>query len=138
MAGGTNGEEVVAHNIVLAFLQIIVVIDKTENPAAHEYVWVDIVIRLDLFEAFIQPVNTISAVDHFDFSGLITPDYCWSEAGTGVIPTSSANSFLVCRAAKSASFFAYTRLSSFSSTAFRRLSSDAARSPFMAWDAATE
>jgi hypothetical protein len=106
MAGAAYGEEIFADDVVIAFLQIDVVLDKAENAAPHEYMGMTIVVCLDLFETFIQPIIAVSAIDHCGTNRPRGPDYCGSVLRAGVIPTSSVNSFFVRRAEKSASFFA--------------------------------
>jgi hypothetical protein len=75
MAGATYTEEILANDVALAFLQIGVVLDKAENPAPHEYVRMRVVVCLDLLEAFIQPVNAVSAVYHCGVKRPREPNY---------------------------------------------------------------
>jgi hypothetical protein len=63
-AGAADGEEVPAGNVIFALGQIVVVLDETENPASHINVRMLAMIGLDLFQAFICPVDAIFAVDH--------------------------------------------------------------------------
>jgi hypothetical protein len=69
VASAANGEQILADDVMLTFLQMRVVLDKAKDPAAHENVGMSIVICLDLIETFIQPVYAVSTVDHDDFKG---------------------------------------------------------------------
>jgi hypothetical protein len=62
--GTANREEVPAGYVVPAFGEILVVFDEAENPASHENVRVLAVIGLDLFQAFIRPVDAVFTVYH--------------------------------------------------------------------------
>jgi hypothetical protein len=64
-------EEVFAGSIVLAARQILVVLDKPEDSTTHENMRMSILICLDLPEAFIRPIDTIPAIDHYDVDTLI-------------------------------------------------------------------
>jgi hypothetical protein len=62
--GTANREEVPAGYVMLAFWEVLVVFNEAENPASHENVRMLAVIGLDLFQAFIRPVDAVFAVYH--------------------------------------------------------------------------
>ena len=62
--GTADCEEVFARLIVLAARQVFVLLKKSEYPAAHEDMRVRIMVGLNLFEAFIGPIDTVSAINH--------------------------------------------------------------------------
>ena len=64
VAGTADREKILAEDVVFTVLQMIVVFEEAENPAAHEDVRSSTVIRLDLFEAFIHPVDAVLTVNH--------------------------------------------------------------------------
>jgi hypothetical protein len=64
-----------------AFLQMVVVFEKAEDPAAHENVGLAILIRLDLLQTFVSPVNAVSAIDHNEFKRPGLLDYGCSVEG---------------------------------------------------------
>jgi len=111
----TDNKEIVAFNVILALGQILVLFDEAKNPASHKNVRMLALIGLDFFQAFIHPVDAVFALNHgrcFLCNVLeYLPAYRDLVAGAGDKPTSSANSFSDCRAAKSASFLANIRLS---------------------------
>jgi hypothetical protein len=63
-AGAADGEEVFASHIVLAVLAAAVIFNRAENPASHENVRMLAPIRLNLIEAFINPIYAIFAMNH--------------------------------------------------------------------------
>ncbi len=69
-AGHADGEQVLALNVALAARQVGVVLDISEDAAPGEQMRVIAVIGFDLREAFIDPMNAVSTVDHFLFPGL--------------------------------------------------------------------
>jgi len=64
MAGTADREEILALPEMFAASQIFVIFDKAENSTAHENMRMGAMIRFNLFEAFIGPINAIPAVDH--------------------------------------------------------------------------
>jgi hypothetical protein len=64
VARAANGEKVLTGDVVFAFPQIGIVLDKTKDPASHEYMGMSIMICLDLLKALIHPIDAVSAVDH--------------------------------------------------------------------------
>jgi len=110
VAGAANREEVLAHFVKFAAFQFFAVLAEPEYPAAHKDMGMLIMVGLDLIEAFIHPVNTISAIDH-GFRMVVVDSargvaYLKPAGSSGFIPTSSANSVSICSVAKSASFLA--------------------------------
>jgi hypothetical protein len=67
MAGVTDGEKVLAQKIVRATFERRVIFYVAINPAAHEDVRMSVLIRFDLLERFVHPVDTVSAVNHLSF-----------------------------------------------------------------------
>ena len=51
---------------MLAVLHFPIVFEKTENAAAHEHVRMSATVSLDRFKTLVHPVDTISAIYHFD------------------------------------------------------------------------
>ncbi len=76
MAGIAYCEEVLALPVVFAAGQSFVIVDESENTAAHENMRVDAVVGFNLFEALVRPIDAISTVNH------IWPMLC--DAGRGM------------------------------------------------------
>jgi len=63
-ADAANGEEIRANLIVLAALQSLVVFPETENPASHENMGMRIAIGFNFPQAFVQPMDAVSTINH--------------------------------------------------------------------------
>ena len=59
-----DGKSVFTGNIVFTFLQCVIEFYMLENSTTHENMFMAAVILFNLFEAFINPINAIFAVDH--------------------------------------------------------------------------
>jgi hypothetical protein len=107
-AGTADCNKILAGLVMLAFLQILVFGYESKYPTTHKYVRMGVVISLDLFKAFIYPMDTVSAVKHSRNQDVLAEIafYRNSVAAGWLTPTSSANSFFPCRAEKSESFLA--------------------------------
>ena len=66
-----DGEEILAGMIMLAIWKVLVFLYKAENSTAHENVGMGAMVRFDLFEAFIHPIDAILAVNH-TLGGILT------------------------------------------------------------------
>jgi len=64
VAGCADSEKILALPIIFAVRQILVVFNKAENSTAHKNMGVGAMIRFDLFQAFIGPIDAIPAINH--------------------------------------------------------------------------
>jgi hypothetical protein len=64
MAGIAYCEKIFTLSIMFAVLQIFIVFDKSIYPASHKNMGMGVMILLDLFKAFICPVDAIPAINH--------------------------------------------------------------------------
>ena len=64
MTGVTYGEEILTFSIILAARQILVIFNKAKYSTTHENVRMSTMISLDLFEAFICPIDTSPTINH--------------------------------------------------------------------------
>ena len=99
MAGVAYCEKVRTTLIMPAILYGILFFDVAENPAAHKNMGVRPMIRLDLFEAFVLPMDAILTVNHnyISMKESSAGAFCRqvSLSGGAFNPTSSANSLSV-------------------------------------------
>jgi len=64
MARVALSEEIRALLVVFAAPQILIPFNKAENATTHEDMRMGIMIRLDLFQALICPIDAIPAINH--------------------------------------------------------------------------
>jgi hypothetical protein len=64
MAGSADSEKILTLPIVFAARQILVVFKKAENSTTHKNMGMGAMIRLDLFQAFIDPIDAIPTINH--------------------------------------------------------------------------
>jgi len=64
LAGFADSEKVFAFFVFLAALQAIVPLEISKNPASHKNMVSRVRIRLDFPERFVNPMDTVFAVNH--------------------------------------------------------------------------
>jgi hypothetical protein len=113
-----KGEKIFTDFVLFAGLWFMVYFKRSENTTAHENMRAGAMIRLDLCQAFVCPMDAILTIhanslaheiisngEKFQAFSLIKKKVYAYSAGWA-IPTSSMNSFFVSKAAKSLSFLA--------------------------------